>query len=242
MKLHVIVPVYNEKDNIGRTLDSLEASVRTPHDVTIVYDFEEDDTLPAARTWLENNSSVDLRLLRNDLGKGVLNAIRKGLGQVHDGAALVMMADLSDDLRTVDRMVEKIAEGYDVVCGSRYMAGGQQIGGPRFKKLLSRMAGLTLHWMTGIPTHDITNSFKMYSARLLQRVAIESRGGFEIGLEILVKCFAGGGRITEVPTIWRDRTAGESRFKLWQWLPHYLRWYFYAIGYRLGLRRPRPLF
>lgn len=242
MKLHVVVPVYNEKDNIGRTLDELEAGVRTPHDVSVVYDFPEDDTLPVVREWQARHPDVDVRLVHNDLGKGVVNAIRKGLGQVRDGAALVMMADLSDDLAAVDAMVERIDAGYDVVCGSRYMRGGQQIGGPRFKKFLSRMAGLSLYYLTGIPTHDITNSFKMYSARLLQRVAIESRGGFEIGLEILVKCFAGGGRITELPTTWRDRTAGESRFKLWQWLPHYLRWYFYAVKYRLGLARPRPLF
>lgn len=242
MHLHIIVPVYNEKDNIARTLDDVEVFVRTPHDVTIVYDFPEDNTLPAALKWRERHPQVGLHLLLNDLGRGVVNAIKKGLGQVHDGAALVMMADLSDDLRAVDLMVEKIAQGYDVVCGSRYMTGGQQIGGPRLKRFLSRMAGLSLHVMTGIPTHDITNSFKMYSARLLQSIIVESAGGFEIGLEILVKCFAGGGRITEVPTIWRDRTVGESRFQMWRWLPHYLRWYFYAIGYRLGIVRSRPLF
>jgi len=242
VKLHIIVPVSNEKDNIARTLDDVEAHIHTPHDITIVYDFSEDNTLPATRDWHQQHARVDLHLLHNDLGRGVVHAIKKGLSQVHDGAALVMMADLSDDLRTVDAMVTKIGEGYDVVCGSRYMAGGQQIGGPRLKKFLSRMAGLSLHFVTGIPTHDITNSFKMYSARLLNRIVIESHGGFEIGLEILVKCFAGGGRIIEVPTTWRDRTAGESRFRLWQWLPHYLRWYFYAIGSRLGLVRSRPLF
>lgn len=242
MKLHIIVPVYNEKDNIARTLDEIETNVRTPHDVTVVYDFDEDNTLPVAREWHERNAHVELELLRNDLGRGVVYAIKKGLSQVRDGAALVMMADLSDDLRTVDDMVARVASGYDVVCGSRYMRGGRQIGGPRFKKFLSRMAGLTLHLLTGIPTRDITNSYKMYSARLLERIVIESQGGFEIGLEILVKCFVGGGRITEVPTIWRDRTAGESRFKLWQWLPHYLKWYFFAIRARLGLVRTRRLF
>lgn len=242
MRLHVIVPVYNEGENIGRTLDELERAVRTPHDVSIVYDFAEDNTIPAATAWHAAHPDVDLRLLHNDLGRGVVNAIKKGLSTVRDGAGLVMMADLSDDLRTVDVMVDKIAQGYDVVCGSRYMPGGRQIGGPVFKKFLSRLAGLSLYWLAGVPTRDVTNSFKMYSPRLLDRVVVESRGGFEIGLELVVKCHAGGGRVTEVPSVWRDRTAGESRFRLWQWLPHYLRWYFYALRYRLGLLRPPRLF
>lgn len=241
MKVHIIIPVYNEKDNIRQTLDEIEHAVSTSHDITIVYDFPEDNTLPVASRWHGAHADVDLRLLENDRGPGVVHAIKKGLAEVSDGAALVVMADLSDDLRAVDSMAERIAAGYDVVCGSRYMAGGRQVGGQPFKKFLSRLAGLSLHLLTGIATHDITNSFKMYSARLLGSIVIESRGGFEVGLEILVKCFAGGGRITEVPSVWRDRTAGESRFRLWRWLPHYLKWYLYALGYRLGLVRSRPL-
>lgn len=232
MDLHVVIPVYNEKDNIARTLDGLQAAVHAPHDVTIVYDFEGDDTLPAARAWAEAHPEAALRLLRNDLGKGVVCALRKGLGAFADGAVLVVMADMADDLRVVDAMVALMDQGYDVVCGSRYMPGGRQIGGPWLKGLLSRLAGLSLRLLTGIPTHDVTNSFKLYSARLLREIRLESQGGFEIGLEILVKCFARGGRIAEVPSTWRDRTAGESRFRLWQWLPHYLKWYAYAIRFR----------
>lgn len=230
--LHVVIPVYNEAANIRRTLDELAAAVHAPHDVTIVYDFDEDDTLPPVRLWAAEHPEARVRLLRNDLGRGVAYAIRKGLRSVTDGAALVVMADMADDLRVVDAMAAKMDEGCDVVCGSRYMPGGRQIGGPWLKGMLSRLAGWSLYLLTGIPTHDVTNSFKMYSARLLQSVEIESTGGFEIGLEILVKCFARGGRIAEVPSTWRDRTAGASRFRLWQWLPHYLRWYFYALRHR----------
>lgn len=234
--LHVVIPVYNEKDNIKRTLADIERRVRSPHDVTIVYDFEEDDTLPAAREYAASEPSLDLRFLRNDLGRGVVNALRKGLQAHADGHVLVTMADGSDDLRNVDAMVALMDQGYDVVCGSRYMRGGRQVGGPLLKRVLSRLAGLSLHWLTGIATHDVTNSFKMYATRLLREIEIESQGGFEVGLEILVKCFVRGGRITEVPTTWQDRTAGESRFQMMRWLPHYLKWYLLALRYRwLGL-------
>src|SRR5207248_11256555 len=100
-----------------------------------------------------------------------------------------------------------------------------QSGGPLVKRSLSRAAGVSLHWIGGLPTHDATNSFRLYSERLLEEVAIESRGGFELGIELTVKAHLMGLRVTEVPTTWRDRTAGTSRFRLLKWLPHYWRWY-----------------
>jgi len=139
------------------------------------------------------------------------------------------MADLSDDLSVASKMFDLIKDGYDVVCGSRYMKGGSQIGGPIIKGLLSRLAGISLHYLTGIPTHDVTNSFKMYSRDALKRINIESTGGFEIGMEITVKTFLNGGKITEVPSTWKDRTDGKSNFKLFRWLPKYIKWYVYAI-------------
>ena len=99
---------------------------------------------------------------------------------------------------------------------------------------MSRTAGLSLHWLGGMPIHDPTNNFRLYSKRLLERVTIESTGGFELGIELTVKAHLMGMRIAEVPTTWRDRTAGESRFKLWQWLPRYLKWYWRGIGGRFG--------
>jgi len=140
------------------------------------------------------------------------------------------MADLSDDLGAVDEMYRLIMdEGYDVVCGSRYMKGGRQLGGPFLKRLLSRMAGVSLHYLTGIPTHDVTNSFKMYRRSFLMNTKIESEGGFEIGMELTVKAFISGLKITELPVTWTDRVAGKSRFQMWPWIPNYLRWYFYAF-------------
>ena len=99
---------------------------------------------------------------------------------------------------------------------------------------MSRIAGLSLHWLGGLPIHDATSNYRLYSKRLLQRVTIESTGGFELGLELTVKAYALGMRVAEVPTTWRDRTAGQSRFQLWKWLPRYLHWYWVGIGVRFG--------
>jgi len=139
------------------------------------------------------------------------------------------MADLSDDYGVVDSMCGLIAEGYDIVCGSRYMKGGKQIGGPFLKRTLSRCAGLSLHYLFGVPTRDVTNNFKLYDKALLDELVIESQGGFEVAMEITVKAFTKGYPICEVPAVWLDRRAGKTRFRLWKWLPHYLKWYFYAM-------------
>jgi hypothetical protein len=144
------------------------------------------------------------------------------------------MGDGSDDAGDIDSMYELARGGADVVAGSRYMRGGRQLGGPWLKRTMSRTAGLSLHWLAGIPVHDATSNFRMYSKRLLQKVTIESTGGFELGIELTVKAHLLGMRVAEVPTTWRDRTAGQSRFQLWQWLPRYMRWYWRGIAGRFG--------
>ena len=94
------------------------------------------------------------------------------------------------------------------------------------KRFLSKTAGKSLFYLTGLPTSDVTNSFKLYSKECINSVKFESSGGFEIGMEIVVKSYLIGLAISEVPTFWKDRFEGTSNFKLRQWLPYYLRWYF----------------
>jgi len=115
------------------------------------------------------------------------------------------------------------------------MAGGQQVGGPRLKAMMSRWAGRTLHWFARVGTRDATNSFKAYSTEFVRKVGIDSRTGFEIGLELTAKATRLRLPVAEIPTIWLDRTAGESRFRLARWIPKYWHWYLFAFGPRLEL-------
>ena len=129
-------------------------------------------------------------------------------------------------------LIKKFNEGYDVVAASRYIPGGHQIGGPKLKQFLSRGAGISLHYLIGIPTHDVSNSFRLYSQKFLKKVKIESDGGFELATEWPGKAFIGCFKVTEVPTTW-TYLAKESRFYLKKWLPKYLKWYFWAIAKKL---------
>lgn len=228
--LSVVCPVYNEAENIERLMDALQASISVPLELLIVYDHETDNTVPRVNS-IARRYPFPIRLLQNQFGTGALNALKSGFRESRGEAVLVVMADLSDDFSVVDEMYRLITTaGFDIVCGSRYMPGGRQIGGPLLKKSISRLVGLSLHYLTGLPTHDVTNSFKMYKRRFLNGVKIESQGGFEIGMELVVKAFLNGAKITELPVTWLDRTAGKSRFRIWRWAPNYLGWYLYALS------------
>ena len=122
-----------------------------------------------------------------------------------------------------------------VAAASRYMPGGQQVGGPFLKRVMSRLAGRSLKTFARVGTRDATNSFKAYSTEFVRQVGIESRAGFEIGLELTAKARRLRLPVAEIPTIWLDRAFGVSSFRMREWLPAYLRWYRFAYGRRLTI-------
>jgi dolichol-phosphate mannosyltransferase len=229
--LALIVPVYNEAENFPALVAEVERHIPPPYALYMVYDFEEDTTVPVARRLAA--SRPWLHLVKNGLGRGVVRALSAGFQAVGRGPALVVMADLSDDLSIVPELLSLYRRGFQVVCPSRYVRGGRQIGGPPLKRLLSRAAGLSLRYLAGFPTHDATNNFRLYDAALVNDLGIESTGGFELALELTAKAFRRGVKIAEVATTWRDRTAGESRFRLTRWLPKYLYWYGHVLRTRV---------
>lgn len=230
-EISVVIPVYNEGEGILPCLERITTAVTSPFEILVVHDFPEDTTVPYA----EKAAAADdrIRVVHNTYGRGPANAIRFGIDAAVAPVAVVTMADGSDDPRQIDELARLVQRGVVVAAASRYMAGGQQVGGPFVKGLVSRTAGRSLHLLARIGTHDATNSFKAYSTSFVREVGIDSRHGFEIGLELTAKARRLGRPVAEVPTIWLDRTAGESNFKFRQWLPHYLRWYRFAFGPRL---------
>ena len=229
--LTIVVPVFNEGANFKALWSEIASAIHTPFTAIIVYDFDQDDTLPVVAEIVASGENRIVRK-RNAYGRGVTGAIKTGLEAVASGPVLVTMADLSDDLTQVDEMYGLYLQGFDLICGSRYMPGGRLLGGAFFKQALSRISGLTLHYVRGIPTHDATNSFKLYDAAMVRDLSVESVAGFELGLELTAKAFLHGYRIAEIPSTWRDRSAGTSKFRLFKWLPHYLKWYCYAYQAR----------
>jgi len=230
VEITLVVPVYNEDRNIVHLIQEIKKKVNHLHQIVIIFDHEDDTTLRKRDALLAIDSTIVF--VRNTKG-GVISAFRTGFDAARSQFVVPIMADLSDTPSTVPEMYRKICEGYDLVVGSRYCEGGSKIGGPYVKYLLSLIANLSLHWLTGIPTHDMTNAFVMYRKEVLENIYLRSSGGFEITMELIAKAYILGYRITEVPTINRERAEGKSNFKLLKWIGNYLYWYFYILIYSI---------
>lgn len=228
LAVSIVIPAYNEGTAIIPVLDRIFDGVELDCEILVVVDFEQDTTVSVLTAY--SGHEPRLKALISTYGRGPANAIRYGIDHVTNPVVVVTMADGSDDPRQIDELARLVERGVVVAAASRYSAGGQQVGGGMVKGALSRTAGSSLHLLARVGTKDATNSFKAYSTQFVREVGIESRSGFEIGLELTAKARRLRLPVAEVPTIWLDRTAGRSNFYLRKWILEYVRWYAYAFG------------
>lgn len=163
------------------------------------------------------------RILLNE-GNGPGDKIRTGIKAARGTFVVPFMGDGSDNPHDIVFMLSwAVTTPVDLVCASRYR-GGKRIGGPKILGFLSRMAGLSLHWL-GVPISDATNAFKLYRREKVP-TNLDSEG-FEVSLEILYRMLAKGAKTAEIATTWtgRKKGRGRSKFRFWDWLPGYLYWY-----------------
>jgi len=228
LAVSVVIPAYNEQDGVLPVLDRIFQAVESTLEVLIVVDFPEDTTVPVVQG--HPRFGHGLNLLVNTYGRGPAHAIRYGIDNASHDVVVVTMADGSDDPRQIDPLARLVERGVVVAAASRYCPGGQQVGGPLLKGLISQGAGRSLGILARVGTHDATNSFKAYSRDFIREVGIHSTSGFEIGLELTAKARRLRRPVAELPTIWLDRTFGDSNFDMKAWIPKYLRWYRFAFG------------
>jgi dolichol-phosphate mannosyltransferase len=228
-RLDVVIPVFNEGPNIVEVLQTLAREVRTPIRVMVCYDFDEDDTLVALRSYPD--PPFEVTLVKNR-ARGPHAAVLTGFARSDAEAVLVYPADDKHNAAIVDRMYAAYESGCDLVAASRFMPGGTMEGCPWLKAVLVRGASFTLHHLARLPVRDATSGFRLFSRRLLDAIEIESTEGFTYSIELLVKAHRRGFRLCETPAVWIERRPGEgkSSFKLLRWLPAYLRWYRYAFA------------
>jgi glycosyltransferase involved in cell wall biosynthesis len=238
--LDIVIPVYNEGVNILRVLAALKADVTTAFRVLVCYDFDEDTTLAALRS--DGVPEAEIALVLNP-NRGPHSAVVAGLRASTAPAVVVYAADDDYNAGILDSMAEKIAQGNDIACASRFMPGGSMVGCPWLKAVLVRGAGFTMRHFARMPTHDASNGFRMFSRRTIEEIQIESTEGFTYSLELLVKVHRMGWKVAEVPAQWIERNLdqGASRFKVLGWLPAYLRWYFYGFATTILKRSPRSV-
>jgi len=226
VKLSIVIPAHNEEENIGEVIKRIEEGLDIDYELVVVNDHSTDNTLAVLEKLSKQYQNISV--VENELKKGFANALKTGFLNSAQDAVLPVMADLCDELSTIKEMLELLNKGYDIVCGCRYTKGGARLGGSRIKGFFSGFVGRSLYYLLGIPTHDIANAFKMYRKTVLDAVDISSCG-FEVSMEIPLKAYYLGFKITEVPTVWRERSKGKSSFRMFKLLPGYLRLYLWAI-------------
>jgi glycosyltransferase involved in cell wall biosynthesis len=214
--------------NIVRTIQELHDNVHVTHEIICVYDCDEDNTIPVIqelRTTYDN-----LRSVKNIIAAGPSGAIRTGILQSSAPYVLVVMADLCDDFSQISTMLSLVCKGpADIVSPSRYCKGGEQRLDNAAKAWLPRAAGLLLKFFCNIGTLDPTNSYKLYSKRVLDDLRLSSTVSFSVTLEIVAKAHCLGYRIVEVPTVWKDRVFGQSGFNTLRSVPAYLQWFILSL-------------
>lgn len=236
-RVSIIVTAYNEGEAIVNCLDRILEAVTLSAEVLVVYDSPEDSTAP----WVEKYAAGDDRVkpTLNTFGRGPAWAIRYGFSVAQADVVVVTMADGCDDPQQIDQLARLVERGVVIAAASRYSHGGQQVGGPGLKSMLSKLAGQTLGLFGRVGTYDPTNSFKAYSRAFVEEVGIDSNAGFEVGIELVAKARRLRRPVAEVPTIWLDRSFGVSNFKMMAWMPRYLHWYRFAFGPRLTTEQLR---
>jgi len=224
--LDILIPVFNENETIVTTIKNIISSVNLNYNIFICYDYEEDPTINLINKNFPNNSKI---LFIKNYSRGFNSAIISGFKKSNAKAVIIFMADDHTNHKIINTCYKKFDEGYEVVCPSRFIKGGKMIGSPLLKGILTRLASFFLFNFTSFPIKDSTNSFRLFSKKLINSLKIESDKGFTLSLEITAKAHRLGVKIIEIPSTWIERDKGKSRFKLLSFVPYYLKWFFYII-------------
>jgi len=227
LPLDLVIPIFNEGKKILDLLQNFQQNIKTPFRVLLCYDSEDDDVFKFKEKF--NSFNFKIILVKNP-NSGPSSAIKQGLKFGKSDCVIVYPADDFLNFNIIDKMYMAFKEGNDVVVASRFMKGGSMKGCPIVKSVLVRFASTSLYIFSSIPVRDASNGFRLFSRKLLNSVTIESNLGFAFSLELLAKCNRMGLKIKEIPAQWEERSQGSSRFKIIEWLPDYLRWYFYGLG------------
>lgn len=223
----IVIPVRNEEGSILKTLHSIHSKVKIPCKVIIADGCSTDQTFSLVSKYSKTHKNV--RIFRTPPDKsGFKDSLDLGIDKATTGVVVVMMGDLCDDPNTVNKMYRKIQHGADMVVGSRYMPGGKKIKDPILQGSISRAVSKTLHLLTDLPIHDVSNPYRMYRKNLLASIKTQSKAN-EVPIEVIYKAFFMGAKIAEVPTIWRGRKSGKSKFRLLKVVPSYAKLYIWVL-------------
>jgi len=226
MKLDIIIPIYNEDENIVRLLKALEDEVVCNFRVLLCYDSESDKTLKYVKKSSVINKEI---LLIKNPKQGPNSAIIEGINSSKAEIILIYMADDFENIKLINNMINLIERGNELIMPSRFITGGKMLGAKKIKKMITIIGSYLIYYLARIPFKDCTNAFKMFSASLKDKIKLDSTTGFTFALELTTKSYLSNLKIIEIPCIWIETKNRKSNFKIYKWLPYYIYWLMYSI-------------
>lgn len=221
--LSVIIPARDEEGCIASTVEHLHLELslkKIPHEILAVDDGSCDRTWEILQDCARANAA--LRLIKNPAPHGFGRAIVRGLDAMSGDAAVIMMADESDDCRDVVRYWDKLKEGYDCVFGSRFLKGGGTIDYPPIKWAVNRLANLYIRLLFRHGLNDTTNAFKAYRKTCLDGLRPFLSPHFNLTVELPLKAIIRGYSFAVIPITWRNRKTGIAKLKIREMGSRYL--------------------
>jgi len=229
----VIVPTYNEKENLPTLVDEINkvfVDGKIIGEVVIIDDNSPDGTGQLAEQLKEKYKFLKVIHRPSKLGLG--SAYREGFRAAESKLLFTMDADLSHDPSYIPRFIEK-AEHADVVVGSRYIEGGAIVGWGLYRKMVSKLANLLARIATGVDVSDMTSGYRAYRKEVFEKVTTEriKSSGYAFQLEIIYEIRKKGFKIDEVPIVFTDRRKGKSKLGMRDIIS------FLILTIKLGLRQ-----
>ena len=222
-KLSIVIPARDEEGCIASTVQHLHLELelkKVPHEIIVVDDGSTDRTFPILQELAI--SCPYLRPIQNPAPHGFGRAIVRGLDAISGDAAVIMMADESDDCRDVVRYWDKLNEGFDCVFGSRFMKGGGTIDYPPIKWVVNRLANFYIRMLFGHGLNDTTNAFKAYRKTCLDGLRPFLSPHFNLTVELPLKAIIRGYSFAVIPITWRNRRHGIAKLKIREMGSRYL--------------------
>ncbi len=207
----------------------LSVVVEVPHEILVVYDSDDDDTVPVVQSLQPRFPS--LKLVKNTLGRGVKNAFRAGVNAATNDYILVLVADEIAPIIAFDQFLAAMDKGCEFISATRYGYGGRRIGGSMLSHLLSRTANVLFQWLTGFPFSDATTGVKMFRKQDFNKFTLSGPAvGWAVAFEMAIEAHLLGLRLGEVPIFSVDRLyGGKSSFNPWSWTAGYFKLFLWGV-------------
>ena len=218
MKLSVILPTYNEKENITLMISSLtEVFYKNKINgvITVVDDNSPDGTGKIVDEIKKKNKIVHIvhRKIKEGLGRAYISGMHYSIDELKADLIMTMDCDFSHNPKLIPNFIKKIEEGYDLVLGSRYIPGGGVVNWPIHRKIISWGGNFLPRLILNLKTHDNTTGFRCYKKEVLNTIGLDSikSNGYSFLVEISFLAQKTGFKIGETPILFKDRVHGDSK-------------------------------